>query len=127
MEGVNKRREELKNETEDVSEEMQQLDELEKQYELLLPEIVHIPAMQKVVLVKWNNQSYDQVTWELESEIQHEQRKIISFHRNNRMPDAASLGPITYWPCECVRIGIHVLRLINTSSIRLSSYAMEWY
>ena len=28
-----------------------------------LPTLVNLPATQRLVLVKWNNQSYDQVTW----------------------------------------------------------------
>lgn len=97
MKEVNERRETLKQSEGDVTEELQQCDELEKQYELLLPELVHLPSVQKVVLVKWNNQTYDQVTWELESDIRHEQSKIITFHRNNRMPDMSSVAPFTYF------------------------------
>ena len=68
-----------------------QLDELEKQYELLLPEIISMPLSQKLVLVKWNNQTYDQVTWEKESDVRHEQSKIIAFHRINRLPNVNSM------------------------------------
>lgn len=83
---------------EDVSEspEMKQIDVLEKEYEALLPPLVSIPAVQKLVLVKWNNQTYEQLTWELESDVHNEQSKIIAFHRNNRLPDMNSLAPYMY-------------------------------
>lgn len=83
-------------EGEDKSEELAQLDELEKQYELLLPEIITMPALQKLVLVKWNNQTYDQVTWEKESDVHHEQSKIIAFHRINRLPNLNSIASSSY-------------------------------
>ena len=41
--------------------------------------------------MKWNNQSYDQVTWELEEDVKHEQSKILTFYRNNRYPDTRNL------------------------------------
>lgn len=88
---------------EDVSEspEMKQIDVLEKEYEALLPPLVSIPAVQKLVLVKWNNQTYEQLTWELEGDVHNEQSKIIAFHRNNRLPDMNSLAPYMY---RCVYI-----------------------
>lgn len=86
------------------SPEMKQIDELEKQYEKLLPPLVPIPAVQKLVLVKWNNQTYDQLTWELESDVHHEQSKIIAFHRNNRLPDMNSLAPFMYKMVMCVLV-----------------------
>lgn len=51
-----------------------------------LPDIIARPATQRLVLVKWNNQSYDQVTWELEEDVKHEQSKIL-----NRYPDTRNL------------------------------------
>ena len=84
-------------EGEDKSDELAQLDELEKQYELLLPEIITMPAVQKLVLVKWNNQTYDQVTWEKESDVHHEQSKIIAFHRINRLPNLSTVASSSYY------------------------------
>ena len=56
-----------------------------------LPVIVDLPAEQHLVLVKWNNQTYDQITWELEESVKHEQNKILTYHRINRLPDARTL------------------------------------
>lgn len=95
---LNERRQQLRDsvkEGDDISDELKQYDDLEKQYELYLPELVTIPSVQKLVLVKWNNQTYDQVTWELENDVHHEQSKIIAFHRNNRLPDMNSFAPFT--------------------------------
>lgn len=62
-----------------------------------LPTLVNLPATQRLVLVKWNNQSYDQVTWELEEDVKHEQSKILTFYRNNRLPDTHTLvSPFRY-------------------------------
>ena len=77
--------------------EQSHFDELEKQYELLLPEIITMPAVQKLVLVKWNNQTYDQVTWEKESDVHHEQSKIIAFHRINRLPNLSTVASSSYY------------------------------
>ena len=62
-----------------------------------LPELVNLPETQRLVLVKWNNQSYDQVTWELEEDVKHEQSKILTFYRNNRLPDTHTMvSPFRY-------------------------------
>ena len=76
---------------EELDAELKQYDALEEQYASYVPELVNIPPSQHLVLVKWNNQTYDQVTWELEEDVKHEQSKIVAFHRNNRVPDIRTL------------------------------------
>ena len=56
-----------------------------------LPVLADLPAEQRLVLVKWNNQTYDQITWELEESVKHEQNKILTYHRINRLPDTRTL------------------------------------
>ena len=84
----------------DISDELRQYDALEEQYSQYVPEIVPIPTAQQLVLVKWNNQAYDQVTWELEEDVKHEQSKIVAFHRNNRVPDIRTLVSPFRWAWE---------------------------
>ena len=56
-----------------------------------LPVLADLPAEQRLVLVKWNNQTYDQITWELEESVKHEQNKILTYYRINRLPDTRTL------------------------------------
>ena len=82
---------------EELDAELKQYDAREEQYASYVPELVNIPQSQHLVLVKWNNQTYDQVTWELEEDVKHEQSKIVAFHRNNRVPDIRTLvSPFRY-------------------------------
>ena len=101
VDDLNNRRAELKasvaGSNDDISSEMHQYDELEKQYEAKLPPMVPLPKEQTLVLVKWNNQTYDQVTWELEEDVQQEQSKIIIFRRNETPPDIKSIVSVSTW------------------------------
>lgn len=101
VDDLNNRRAELKasvaGSNDDISSELHQYDELEKQYEAKLPPMVPLPKEQTLVLVKWNNQTYDQVTWELEEDVQHEQSKIIVFRRNETPPDIKSIVSVSTW------------------------------
>ena len=99
VDDLNNQRAELKASVEgtndDISEKLRQYDALEKQYEAKLPPMVPLPKEQTLVLVKWNNQTYDQVTWELEEDVQHEQSKIIIFRRNETPPDIKSIVSVS--------------------------------
>lgn len=103
VDDLNSKRKELRESVEmssdDISAELRQYDALESQYRLYVPELLEIPESQQLVLVKWNNQAYDQVTWELEEDVRHEQSKIVAFHRNNRMPDIRTLVSPFRWSC----------------------------
>lgn len=104
VDDLNAKRKELRESVatthDDISDELRQYDALEEQYSQYVPEIVPIPAAQQLVLVKWNNQAYDQVTWELEEDVKHEQSKIVAFHRNNRVPDIRTLVSPFRWAWE---------------------------
>ena len=104
VDDLNAKRKELRESVatthDDISDELRQYDALEEQYSQYVPEIVPIPTAQQLVLVKWNNQTYDQVTWELEEDVKHEQSKIVAFHRNNRVPDIRTLVSPFRWAWE---------------------------
>ena len=88
---VEAQKKEVNMESPDAKEQIASLDAMLEPFIKALPDIIALPATQRLVLVKWNNQSYDQVTWELEEDVKHEQSKILTFYRNNRYPDTRNL------------------------------------